>query len=314
MKFRMMFISFIFITQFAFGGVQPIDLTREVVQIVDQKIDEVNDEFSYIVHNLDFRIDSEDLMPGARSGWINGVPTIIFTSSLLDVVFYTSELSTLTMFDSKWNNCLLEYSAYLGSSYMDMMTQREENVQLSPLIPPEKFGNACEGIERYYPFSGNAKVIRDQSAKDSIAFIYLHELSHLFYRHSGFNTKNMSDSQKQTANCIMRKQEKDADILAARKLVKFDWARSALDVTVWLVMFNTGVIETSRNSTLNHPTAVERMSYTLDEIRSTLIISGGTVGRELSDTIDEAEALVKKVDRQLGAENSLDQDVLTCDD
>ncbi|HED2574519.1 TPA: hypothetical protein R4Y95_004714 [Klebsiella variicola subsp. variicola] len=313
MNARKLLLSFFFITDSAFCGVQSVDFTYNVLKTVDQRVNEVNDQFEYIVNNLNFSIDSSNPMPGARTGWVNGVPVMIFTSSLIDVVFYTTELTALYMADNKWEGCYNEYSEYLRSSYSDMMMQMQNYSPLSHLIPPEKYGYSCSGINKYYPFDGWLKAKRDQSAANAIAFIYLHELSHLFYRHEAIDTKNMSDLDRQDANCKTRKMEKDADILAARKLVKFGWERSALDTTTWMVMLNTGVIETSRNGNLDHPTALERMSYTLDEVRGAIISSGGQVSREMSEAIDEAKALVKKADKQLGAEYNSELGIITCD-
>ncbi|HDH1386912.1 TPA: hypothetical protein PIU00_004682 [Klebsiella quasipneumoniae subsp. similipneumoniae] len=314
MNLKRCVIGLVFFTGFAIAGVQPIDFTKDEKTVVDQRINNVNDEFSTIVNQLNFNIDSSNPVPGANSGWVNGVPTITFTSSLLDVVFYTTELAVLNMNDSKWGDCYVAYSGYLRTSYIDMMRQRENHVPVSPLIPLEKYGLSCEGIDKKYPFEGMLKTQRDQSAGNAISFIYLHELSHLFYRHMAFDTEKMSDSERQKANCIIRKQEKDADILAARKLVKFGWEGAALDVTIWMVMLNTGIIETSRNSNLDHPTALERMSYTLDEVRGAILSSGGHVSREMSEAIDEAKDLVKKADEQLGGKDDSANNVITCKD
>lgn len=305
--------GFLFLTNFVSAGVQPIDFTNETVHMVNDRIIELGDPFQNIVRDLRFNIDSSNAMPGASAGWINGIPTIIFTSSLLDVVFYTAELNVLSMADGKWNDCNSVYSSYLRNSYADMMLQKQNHMPVSQLVSPEKFGDSCSGIEAYYPFSGQMKGARDQSVRNSIAFIYLHELSHLYYKHVRFTTEHMNNEERQAANCSMRAQEKDADLLAARKMVKFGWYSSALDVTIWMVMGNIGVLESSRNSHLDHPTALERMTYTLDEVRGAIIESGGQVSREMSEAIDESKALLEKVDKQLGKNDNSDPEVVQCD-
>ncbi|WP_412465386.1 hypothetical protein [Klebsiella pneumoniae] len=77
----------VFFTGFSMAGVQPIDFTEGEKTIVDQRINNLNDEFSTIVNQLNFSIDSSNPVPGAKSGWVNGVPTIIFTSSLIGCGF-----------------------------------------------------------------------------------------------------------------------------------------------------------------------------------------------------------------------------------
>lgn len=311
MKYLLLF--FIVILHPAVAGIQPVDFTKEVVKTVNKAINDNDDPFQTITSYLNFSIDKSDRMPGARSGWVYTVPTIIFTSSLSDVIFYMAELDVLSLLDEKWNNCSAVYGTYLRSAYMEMMAKKNDNQPLSPLIPPERFGGSCEGIENHYPFSGKEKIMRDQKATNAIAFIYLHELSHLYYKHVKFNTENMGNEQRQEANCTLRMNEKQADLLAARKMVKFGWYASAMDTTVWSVMLNTGIMETSRNSDLSHPTALERMTYTLDEVRGAILESGGHVSREMSEGIDEAIALVKKADEQMGLDASTPAVKLRCD-
>ncbi|HEM8822930.1 TPA: hypothetical protein U2R14_003554 [Raoultella planticola] len=313
MKCTFLILIALFFSRFSVAGVQPIYFTEEVFKLANKAIYHTGDPFQGIVNNLDFSIDTSNPMPGASSGWVNNVPTIVFTSSLLNVVFYTAEMAVLVMANSKWSNCYTDYSGYLRSAYMDMMMQMENHQPVSPLIPPERYGNSCEGIDKHYPFSGREKAIRDQNAANAITFIYLHELSHLYYRHVNFKTKKMNDEERRVANCTMRTQEKEADLLAVRKMVKFGWYNSAMDITVWSVMFNTGILETSRNSDLDHPTALERMSYTLDEARGAIIEAGGHISREMSEGIDEAKALLKKADEQLGQGDNIPSEVLRCD-
>ncbi|WBM72935.1 hypothetical protein OH773_22085 (plasmid) [Buttiauxella sp. WJP83] len=293
-------------------GVQPVDFTKETVGVINNKIIEVNDSLQRIVRNLSFSINTSEPMPTASSGWVNGVPTIMFSSSMLDVAFYSSELSTLVYMDRKWMDCNVVYSSYINNAYKEMMSKKNENLPITPLIPPEKYGGVCAGIESYYPFTGDKKVLRDLSAKNAIGFMYLHELSHLYLNHTNYHNDSLSNEERREANCAMRRQEKEADLLAARKLVKFGWYNSALDVSVWRVMANLGVIETSRNSTLDHPTALERMTYVLDDVRGAILESGGQISDEMSEAIDESKALEEKANRTMSEHDSEDAGTGEC--
>lgn len=300
MKQCLLFIVLIFVSRMAIPGIQPADMTMNTIWIINKKINDVNDPLQDITSRLTFTIDTSSPIPGASSTWVNGAPSITFTSSLLDVIFYTSELGTLTMKDKRWMPCMKTYSSYLRSSYRVMMLNSQNKMPITPLIPLEKYGSVCSGIEKSYPFNGKDKVNRDRQAQDSIGFIYLHELSHLYYRHVNYHADGLSDDEERQVNCAMRKQEKEADILATQKLVKFGWYRSALDISVWEVMLNLGIMETSRNSTFDHPSVIERMTYVLEEARSDIRASGKEISKEESDLIDQSRELQEKADKVMG--------------
>lgn len=300
MKRCLVFIVLMLVCRMSTAGVQPADMAAHIIGVINKKINDVNDPLQDITSRISFSVDTSSPTPSASSTWVNGTPLITFTSSLLDVIFYTAELDTLTMKDNRWAPCLKSYSSYLRNSYRKMMLDNQNHTPVTPLIPLEKFGSVCSGIEKLYPFTGQDKVIRDRRAEDSIGFIYLHELSHLYYRHVNYHVDGLSDEEERKINCEMRRQEKEADILATQKIVKFGWYRSALDVAVWGVMLNLGIMETSRNSTLDHPSVIERMTYVLEEARADILASGKQISKEESDLIDESRKLQEKTDKVIG--------------
>ena len=107
---------------------------------------------------------------------------------------------------------------------------------------------------------------RVSKSQDVLAAVIAHELSHIFYRHSGYGSgmgmKGLLD-ELQGVTALDRVQEKEADILGLRVA-----CQAGFDPDGMLILMRA-FAETDRTASSflkNHPSAVERFNYLQTEV------------------------------------------------
>lgn len=295
--------------------------TYDLINMVNNKITASKlDDVTNALQNTTFKIDNIEPMPTAytRLGGYYNRPTITISDELVNLTFYLSEVSTLTMIDNqdKWSLCNVAYSNYVKTAYQSMMYDKIKSKAIQKITPIEKFGGACDGIAKYYPFTGELKTKRDLFARTALVFIYLHELGHVYYRHiPQVINPNDDENTVRVKNCKTRTNEKQADLFATHTLVSLGWYNAPFDPTVWVVMSTLGDdMESSGSSSIDHPTSLERMSYVMDETRKLLISTGGGVSDELSQAIDESKKIQDKINKILSNISNKNSKPIICSD
>lgn len=253
-----------------------------------------------------FEVNKTFKIPNAYAVLRDGVPVIGMTPEFVLLGAYVSEISALNIVENgRWQNCQLAYFAYLRDAYSQMSSASYNGKAVAPLAAPEEFHGSCEGIQEKYPFSGNAKSIRDSMLTKAMLASYLHELGHVFYRHivpsKAIDASSSVSEQRQFFEivCHQRQREAAADRFAVHTLIDLGWTDTAFDITIWNMMLATGSIDPSMELLSDHPSPSVRMASALSEARAYYLSNGGSISPEFDALINETVTVQKRIEASL---------------